>query len=67
MMLNGATDGQQLRARGVQTYGIGPVVEEKDADTTGPHSDGERLQESALYGFMQFLWNAVTDVAASRK
>jgi acetylornithine deacetylase/succinyl-diaminopimelate desuccinylase-like protein len=65
-MLTGATDMAQLRAKGVESYGIGPVVDEKDRNTGGAHSDDERLQESSLYRFMEFLWNAVTDIAASK-
>ena len=30
-MLTGATDNAQLRAKGVQAYGFGPIVDEKDA------------------------------------
>jgi acetylornithine deacetylase/succinyl-diaminopimelate desuccinylase-like protein len=66
-MLTGATDMAQLRAKGVQCYGIGPVIGEKDRDFGGAHSDDERLQVSQLYKFMEFLWNAVTDIAASKQ
>jgi acetylornithine deacetylase/succinyl-diaminopimelate desuccinylase-like protein len=58
-MLTGATDMAQLRSRGVQAYGIGPVLEEKDQDTGGPHADDERLPEDALQKLLQFLWHAV--------
>ena len=66
-MLTGATDMAQLRAKGVQSYGIGPVIDEKDRNTGGAHADDERLEETSLYRFMEFLWNAVTDIAASKK
>jgi len=65
-MLTGATDMAQLRAKGVQSYGIGPMIAEKDRDIGGAHTDDERLQESALYKFMEFLWNAVTGIAATK-
>jgi acetylornithine deacetylase/succinyl-diaminopimelate desuccinylase-like protein len=65
-MLTGATDMAQLRGKGVQAYGIGPIVEEKDRQMGGAHSDDERLEEAALYRFMQFVWNAVTEIAAKK-
>ena len=64
-MLTGATDMAQLRAKGVNAYGFGPVIEEKDQSANGAHSDDERLQETALYKMVQFLWDAVTQVSAS--
>jgi acetylornithine deacetylase/succinyl-diaminopimelate desuccinylase-like protein len=66
-MLTGATDMAQLRAKGVQSYGIGPVIDEKDRNSGGAHSDDERLLESSLYKFLEFQWNAVTAIAASKK
>jgi len=32
----------------------------------GAHSDVERLQESSLYKFVEFTWNAVTDVVVKK-
>jgi hypothetical protein len=32
----------------------------------GPHSDDERLREDSLYKMAEFLWLALTDVAASK-
>ncbi len=61
-----ATDLAQLRAKGVQSYGIGPITEEKDRGVGGAHTDDERLEEAALYRFMQFLWNTVTEIAAKK-
>jgi acetylornithine deacetylase/succinyl-diaminopimelate desuccinylase-like protein len=66
-MLTGATDMAQLRAKGVQSYGIGPVIDEKDRNSGGAHSDDERLLESSLYKFLEFQWKAVTEIAASKK
>jgi acetylornithine deacetylase/succinyl-diaminopimelate desuccinylase-like protein len=65
-MMTGATDMAQLRAKGVQSYGIGPIIEEKDHAANGAHSDDERLEEAALYRFMQFLWATVTEIAAKK-
>jgi acetylornithine deacetylase/succinyl-diaminopimelate desuccinylase-like protein len=65
-MVTGATDLAQLRARGVQAYGIGPRFDEAEFAEHGWHSDVERLSEDSLYGLVQFMWYAVLDVAASR-
>jgi acetylornithine deacetylase/succinyl-diaminopimelate desuccinylase-like protein len=65
-MLNGATDMAQLRAKGVQCYGIGPASTSDDSIKYGAHSDVERLLESSVYGLAEFTWNVVTEVAASR-
>jgi acetylornithine deacetylase/succinyl-diaminopimelate desuccinylase-like protein len=63
-MSTGATDMAYLRAKGVQCYGIGPMVDEEDAAKGfGAHSDQERLLESALYQFVRFNWEAVTALA----
>lgn len=65
-MVTGATDLAQLRARGVQAYGIGPRFDEAEFAEHGWHSDVERLSEDSLYGFVQFMWYAVLDVAATK-
>ena len=54
------------QAKGVQSYGIGPAATEKDYANFGAHSDVERLPESSLYPFVEFTWNAVTDVVVAR-
>jgi len=64
-MLTGATDNAQLRSKGVQAYGIGPIVDEKDAAGGGAHGDDERLLESSLYKEVEFLWRSVVRVVAS--
>ena len=64
VMSTGATDMAFLRAKGVQCYGVGPMVDEEDASKGfGAHSDQERLLEEALYKHVQFFWNAVTSIA----
>ena len=66
-MSTGATDMAMLRAKGVQCYGIGPMVDEEDAPKGfGAHSDQERLLEDALYKFVQFNWEAVTTIARKK-
>ena len=62
-MLTGATDLAQLRARGVQAYGFGPIVETGESGGEA-HADDERLAETSLYRLVEFLWDAVLAVAA---
>jgi acetylornithine deacetylase/succinyl-diaminopimelate desuccinylase-like protein len=62
-MLTGATDLAQLRAKGVQGYGLGPTVELTDGGTGGAHGDDERLAVSSLASFTEYLWHVVLDVA----
>ena len=61
-ILAAATDMAQLRAKGVQAYGIGPAMTSEDFAQHAWHSDVERLSEAALYQFVEFVWTAVTDV-----
>ena len=65
-MSTGATDKAQLRARGIQSYGIGPASTESDELEYGAHSDVERLAEGSLYPFVQYTWGVVNEVAAHR-
>ena len=65
-MSTGASDQAQLRARGMQSYGIAPASTEHDAVNYPPHGDVERLAESSLYPFVQYVWEVVTEMAASR-
>jgi acetylornithine deacetylase/succinyl-diaminopimelate desuccinylase-like protein len=65
MMSTGATDMSYLRAKGVQCYGIGPMVDEEDGPKGfGAHSDQERIREESFYKFLQFNWQVVTALAA---
>ena len=65
-MSTGASDQAQLRARGVSSYGIGPASTEEDALNYPAHGDVERLAESSLYPFVEYVWDVVTEVAAQR-
>jgi acetylornithine deacetylase/succinyl-diaminopimelate desuccinylase-like protein len=60
-MLTGATDMAQLRAKGVEAYGFGPVVEAGDPGEA--HATDERLAEASLYKLVEFLWYAILDAA----
>jgi acetylornithine deacetylase/succinyl-diaminopimelate desuccinylase-like protein len=65
-MSAGASDQAQLRAKGIQSYGIGPASTESDALNYPAHGDVERLAESSLYPFVQYVWNVVNEVAAHK-
>jgi len=65
-MSTGASDKAQLRAKGQQSYGIGPAGTRADSTNFGAHSDVERLAESSIYPFVEFVWSAVTEVAATK-
>ena len=65
-MSTGATDMAQLRAKGIQSYGIGPVSTDADTVNYGAHSDVERLAEPSLYGLVEFTWRATLEVAGSK-
>jgi acetylornithine deacetylase/succinyl-diaminopimelate desuccinylase-like protein len=65
-MSTGASDQAQLRAKGIQSYGIGPAATADDRLNFGAHSDVERLLESSLYKFVEFTWAAVTEIVVKR-
>jgi len=65
-MQNGASDSAQIRAKGTQCYGLGPVQDEAELAAGGAHGDDERLLASSLPGHVKFLWYAVTEVAAAQ-
>ena len=65
-MSTGSTDMAQLRAKGIQSYGIGPAATSEDRINYGAHSDVERLAESSLYDFLKFTWNVVTETAVKK-
>ena len=62
-----ATDMAQLRAKGMQCYGIGPAVDLEDGPKGfGMHSDQERLLEAELYRFVRFNYEVVVDLAGAK-
>jgi acetylornithine deacetylase/succinyl-diaminopimelate desuccinylase-like protein len=62
-----ATDMAQLRAKGVQCFGIGPATDLEDGPKGfGMHSDQERLLESELYRFVRFSYEVVLDLARAK-
>jgi len=64
MMLTGATDSAQLRAKGVQAYGLGSVA--GDRERASVHGNDERISIEGLGKFVEFIYWAVAEVAASR-
>lgn len=65
-MATGGTDMTQLRAKGIQAYGIGPrrTLEEENS-RFGPHSDDERIAEESLQEMVRYLWNVVLEIGYS--
>ena len=64
LMLTGATDSAQLRAKGVQAYGLGTVASERER--AGVHGNDERIWIEGLGKFVEFIYWAVVEVAASK-
>lgn len=66
IMSTGATDMAQLRARGVQSYGIGPARTIAEINSGfGAHGDNERVAEDAFVSMVEYLWRVVLETAAS--
>lgn len=68
MMATGATDMAQVRAKGMQAYGIGPArsIEEINSGF-GAHGDNERIEEEAFVELVKYLWNVVIEMGASAR
>jgi acetylornithine deacetylase/succinyl-diaminopimelate desuccinylase-like protein len=64
IMQVGATDSSELRAKGVQAYGIGTVATREDSKRI--HGNDERAQIGGFGKFVQFLYTATTELAAAR-
>jgi acetylornithine deacetylase/succinyl-diaminopimelate desuccinylase-like protein len=66
IMSTGATDMAQVRAKGVQAYGIGPArtIEEINSGF-GAHGDNERVEEEAFVSMVEYLWRVILEIAAS--
>jgi acetylornithine deacetylase/succinyl-diaminopimelate desuccinylase-like protein len=65
-MSTGASDMAQLRAKGIQSYGLGPAVTEEDRVKYGAHGDVERIPEASLYKFVEFVHTAVTQMVVKK-
>ena len=63
-MMTGGTDMAQARARRVQCYGIGPIIDVEDGPKGfGAHSDQERISEGALHKFVRMQGEIVANLA----
>lgn len=63
----GATDMSNIRAKGIQCYGIGPALDTEDGGKGfGAHSDQERILESELHRFIRFQYDVVLDLARAK-
>lgn len=60
-MLVASTDSAQVRAKGVQAYGIGMIRD----DLSGVHGTDERLSIDALGLFVEYLYRVVVEVAGA--
>jgi acetylornithine deacetylase/succinyl-diaminopimelate desuccinylase-like protein len=67
IMQTAATDLAQVRAKGMQAYGIGPArsIEEINSGF-GAHGDNERISEEAFVELVKYMWNVVIEIAATR-
>jgi acetylornithine deacetylase/succinyl-diaminopimelate desuccinylase-like protein len=61
-MMTGATDNAQLRAKGVEAYGTGPLVTPDEGPLGGAHGDDEHLSIRSLMALIEYLWNVVMEV-----
>lgn len=64
MMLTGATDSAQLRAKGVQAYGLGSVAGDKERASV--HGNDERISVEGLGRFVEYIYWAVIEIASSK-
>jgi len=66
IMSTGATDMAQVRAMGMQAYGIGPArtIDEINSGF-GAHGDNERVAEAAFISMVEYLWRVILEMAAS--
>jgi acetylornithine deacetylase/succinyl-diaminopimelate desuccinylase-like protein len=66
-MMTGATDMSFLRAKGMQCYGLGPIMDAEDIQKGfSYHSDQERIVEAALYRHAKFHYEIVEQLAAAK-
>ena len=60
-MLVAATDSAQLRAKGVQAYGVGMIRDEQ----SGVHGTDERISIEGLGLFVEYLYRVVVEIAGA--
>jgi acetylornithine deacetylase/succinyl-diaminopimelate desuccinylase-like protein len=64
VMFTAATDSAQLRAKGVQAYGVGSVLTEEDRGRM--HGNDERLSLQGIGKFVELMYRAVAGVAVAK-
>jgi acetylornithine deacetylase/succinyl-diaminopimelate desuccinylase-like protein len=64
VMFTAATDSAQLRAKGVQAYGLGSVLSEEDRSRM--HGNDERLSMEGIGKFVELMYRAVAGVALAK-
>ncbi len=64
IMQVGATDSAELRAKGVQAYGIGTVSGPEDH--RGVHGNDERIEIAGFGRFVEFLYDATTTLVEGK-
>jgi acetylornithine deacetylase/succinyl-diaminopimelate desuccinylase-like protein len=64
VMFTAATDSAQLRAKGVQAYGLGSVLSEEDRARM--HGNDERLSVEGIGKFIELMYRAVAGVAVAK-
>src|SRR4029079_13073566 len=64
VMLTGATDSAQLRAKGVQAYGLGSVA--GDRERASVHGNDERISVEGLGKVVEYIDWGVIEIAASK-
>ncbi|MFI5336212.1 MAG: M20/M25/M40 family metallo-hydrolase, partial [Opitutales bacterium] len=65
MLQVGATDSSYLRLKGVQAYGLGTVSSNADGGNR-VHGNNERVNLAGLRPFLEYVYRAVVDVAATK-
>src|ERR1700730_11581716 len=65
MMVTGATDSAELRAKGVQAYGIGAPTSDEDALRV--HGNDERIRLEGVGKFVEYVYSAVVSVAEAHR
>jgi di/tripeptidase len=63
-MQTGATDSAQLRAKGVQAYGIEVPFSEEELHRM--HGNDERVSVEAMGKFADYIYEAAREVAARK-
>src|SRR5437588_463915 len=64
IMQVGATDSSELRAKGVQAYGIGSPMSLEDMKRI--HGNDERMEITGFGKFVEFLYAATVDIAGTK-